>query len=118
MAQLETIGRENWQELLAAPVAYLMLGKGDCEHCAKWTAELTAFLASDAAAEFEGVRFGKMLLETPGLGAFKKANPWLAGIEHLPFNLLYQNGEQVKDWPGGGLDRLQNRLRRITGASA
>lgn len=117
MATLEIIGGGEWEDLLVAPIAYLMLGKSDCEHCGKWTDDLQAYLAGDEAAEFAGVRFGKMLLETPGLGGFKKANPWLAAIEHLPYNLLYHNGAKVKDWPGGGLDRLQNRLRRITGTA-
>ena len=31
--------------------------------------------------------------------------------EELPFNQLYVNGERSKAWPGGGLDRLVDRLR-------
>jgi len=112
MATLELLDRETWEAFTQAPLAFLMLGKKDCEHCAKWTDELTAFLAADT--EFAAARFGKLLIDTPGLGAFKKANPWLAEVEVLPYNLLYQAGQRVKDWPGGGIDRLVNRLRRIT----
>jgi len=112
--ELEAVGRENWEELVNAPVAYLMLGKGDCDHCAEWTAELKTFLESEDGKEFEGVRFGKMLLETPGLGGFKKANPWIAGLTGLPHNIVYVNGEQKKEWSGKGLSRLLNRLRRFT----
>lgn len=116
--EIEVIGRDNWEALVAAPIGFLMLGKGDCDHCAEWTTELKTFLESDEANEFAGVRFGKMLIETPGLGAFKKANPWLAKLTGLPHNLIYVNGEQKKDWAGAGLDRLVNRLRRFTGERA
>ncbi len=116
---VETIGRDNWEALAAEPVAFLMLGKGDCEKCATWTDALNVYLGGDEAAEFAGVRFGKMLIETPGLGAFKKANPWLAKVEGLPYNLIYVNGEIKKEWSGDGLERLQNRLRRfVTSDSA
>ena len=114
---IEVIGPDNWEAHVAAPISFLMLGKADCDHCTEWTTELKAFLASDEGNEFGGVTFGKMLIETPGLGKFKKANPWLAGLSGLPHNLIYVNGEQQKDWSGKGLDRLVNRLRRFTSAS-
>ncbi len=111
MSRLETITRENWEEFLAAPAAVLMLGKSDCPACAAWSEELGAFL--DGGTEWTSVRFGKLLLDQPGLGAFKKANPWLADLKDLPFNLVYVEGEKVKEFLGSGTDRLSNRLRRV-----
>jgi len=111
MSRLESIDGSNWQGFTAAPRAVLMLSKTDCENCAAWTKELTDFLESDR--EYADVRFGKMVLNQPGLIEFKKANPWLADVDVLPFNVIYVDGERVKSFAGGGLERLTNRLARV-----
>jgi hypothetical protein len=109
--ELESLDGSSWPEFIASPRAVLVLGKTDCEKCAKWSAELVEFLASDE--EFADVRFGKMMLDQRGLIDFKKANPWLAEVDVLPFNILYTNGEKQKAFAGGGIDRLLNRLRKL-----
>ena len=111
MGRLETIDGGNWQAFIESPRAVLMLGKSDCANCARWTEELTTFLEADS--EFSEVRFGKMLLDQRGLIEFKKANPWLAEVDVLPYNVIYGAGERLKSFAGGGLDRLLNRLRRL-----
>ena len=112
MSRLETIAGGNWEDFLSAPSAVLMLGKSDCPACVAWTKDLETFLEADG--EWARVRFGKMLLDQPGLGGFKKTNPWLAELEALPMNLIYIDGEKVKDFLGSGVDRLVNRLRRLS----
>jgi hypothetical protein len=112
-ARLEAIDGRSWEAFVAAPAAVLMLGKSDCEACKAWTAELEGFLAKDD--RFSQVRFGKVLLDTPGLASFKRANPWLAGLDSLPFNVIYVKGERVKEFAGGGIERLVNRLERALG---
>ncbi len=114
MSRIETIDKANWDAFVSSPVAFLMIGKSDCGNCATWTEELNAELAD--ASTWSDVRFGKLLVDTPGLGFFKKANPWLADVEVLPFNVLYKDGKIVKKWPGGGYARLDNRLEGITTA--
>ena len=109
--QIEQLDRDTWKAFLEAPRAVLVLGKTDCDNCSRWSAELDEFLAGDE--EFADVRFGKMMLDQRGLIEFKKANPWLAEIDVLPFNVLYADGEKRKTFAGGGLDRLLNRLRKI-----
>jgi hypothetical protein len=111
MRSVELLTRETWKEFLAAPLAVLMLAKSDCERCAAWTEELNAFLGTaDAPPD---VRFGKLYLDKPGLIEFKKANPWIAEVDDLPFNVIYASGERVKSFAGSGLDRLRSRLRRV-----
>ena len=61
------------------------------------------------------MRFGKVLLDKGGLGAFKKANPWVAEVKDLPTNAIYVNGELKKQFAGGGTQRLVNRLERLLG---
>jgi hypothetical protein len=116
MSRLETVDGGNWRDFIAAPVAVLMIGKSDCGACAAWTEELEQFLATDG--EWSHVRFGKMLVDKGGLIEFKRASPWLADVDELPFNQLYVAGERAKAWPGGGLDRLVTRLQGVTGAKA
>ena len=110
LPELELLERSTWEDCISAPIAVLMLGKNDCAACATWTEDLSAYLASeDAPAD---VRFGKLLLDTPGLGRFKLVQPWVAEVDVLPFNAIFVNGERVKEWAGGNIDRLVNRLKR------
>lgn len=111
MAALEMLDRGNWEPFVASPVAMLMLAKADCENCAAWTEELQRFLETDR--EFGAVRFGKLYLDQGGLLGFKKRNPWLAEVDALPMNVIFRNGERVKTWAGGGVDRMANRLRGV-----
>jgi hypothetical protein len=116
MSRLESIDARNWEEFVGSPAAVLMLGKSDCEACKAWTDELLAFLEQDQA--WRHVRFGKLLLDTPGLVAFKRANPWLAEVDALPFNVIYVGGKPVKRFAGAGTDRLVSRLAGAVGAPA
>lgn len=111
MAELETITGENWRDFVAAPLAVLIIGKTDCEKCSEWSDELSPFLAG--TTEFADVRFGKLMLDTRGLIEFKKENTWIADLHVLPYNVIYQNGDRVKEYAGGGLQRLESRLRRL-----
>lgn len=111
MSRLEKLDRTNWREVTEAPLGVLMLSKSDCATCQAWTEELEAFLADDQ--EFTDVRFGKLLLDQPGLVEFKRENPWVSEVDALPFNILYAGGAQKKTFAGKGVDRLVNRLRNL-----
>jgi hypothetical protein len=112
-AQLEEIDGLTWEPLLAAPWSVLVLGKSDCEHCASYTEELRTFLAGDAT--YGDVRFGKILLDRGGLVSFKRANPWIAELDVLPYTVIYRQGEKVAEFAGGGIGRLVARLTRVRG---
>lgn len=109
--RLEILTPQTWEEFTRAPLAVMMLGKSDCEACQSWSAELTAWLAGPDAPK--DVRFGKLLLDQPGLISFKRANAWIAECDVLPTNVIWRHGERLKTWPGGGLDRLTNRLESL-----
>jgi hypothetical protein len=111
MSRLEHLDGRTWEDFLGAPVAVLMLGKSDCEACASWTAELEGFLDEDA--EWARVRFGKILLDKGGMIAFKRAHPWIAELDVLPFTQIFVNGERWKSFAGGGVDRMLTRLRQL-----
>ena len=109
--RLETLAGDAWRGLVAAPVAVLTIGKRDCEACARWSEELERFLATDR--EWTETRFGKIVLDAGGLADFKRANPWLAAVDDLPFTRIYVGGEAVRSFAGGGLERLLGRLRTV-----
>ena len=110
MKRLEDLEPSSWEEFLASPRAVLVLGKSDCDACSRWSAELGEWL--DEPSRWPDVRFGKLMLNTPGLIAFKRANPWVASLDMLPHTIVYKNGEKAKEFAGGGVDRLETRLRR------
>lgn len=116
MSRLEVVDGENWRDLLAAPAAVLVLGRSDCAACGMWTEELESFLAADENDTGNGdgkwmhVRFGRLLLDQPGLLEFKKAHPWIAEVCELPTNLLFLKGVKKKTWLGGRASRLEERL--------
>jgi hypothetical protein len=113
MSRIEVLDASSWESFLASDTAVLILAKTTCENCARWAAELDAALVDEGL--FPEVRFGKLYLDQRGLIAFKKANPWIAEVDDLPFNVLYAKGEKLKSFAGGGVERLSNRLRRVLG---
>ena len=114
MSRMEIIGESTWEEFTQhAGGAVLILAKSTCPACAEWTQELQAYLDEHPEA-FEGVRFGKILLDRPGLGEFKRANRWIASeVDVVPFNVIYRAGERFKLFPGKGVSRLESRLGQL-----
>jgi hypothetical protein len=109
---LELVDGQSWREFTGSGVVVLMLGKTDCEACARWTEELNGHLASGQAAP--GVRFGKMLLDQKGLTDFKREHgSWLKDVDVLPFNVIFRDGQVVKTFAGSGIERLTNRLANV-----
>lgn len=107
---LETIDDGNFEEFLASPAAFLLIGKEGCEACINWTNQL---VSSDLS--LPKVRLGKLVLGGGKLTNFKRANGvWLSHVRELPHNSIWVNGTMVKEWLGGGeVDRLTNRLEGL-----
>jgi hypothetical protein len=114
MARLEKLDGEAWRELIAAPVAVLVIGKSTCEACQSWSDELEGALGADP--DLADVRAGKILLDERGLTDFKRANPWIAELQQLPFTQIYVDGRRSKSFSGGGIERLRSRLRSLRAA--
>jgi hypothetical protein len=110
-SRLEVVDGGSWEAFVGAALSVLVLGKSECEHCATYTDELHTFLGAEAA--YPDVRFGKILLDRGGLASFKRANPWLAELDVLPYTLIYRRGEKVAEFAGGGVARLAARLERL-----
>ena len=78
-----------------------MLGKTTCAACNEWTSELDGWEST-----YSQLKIAKILLDQPGLGRFKIAHPWVAEVDMLPWNVLFIDGEIVKQWAGSGTSRL------------
>ncbi|MEL6342241.1 MAG: hypothetical protein AAFV53_03860 [Myxococcota bacterium] len=114
MAQIEVLDRETLPAFLESPLAVLILTKSDCGACTAWSEELAAFLSElDGGDPLTGIRYGKLILNQPGLGFFKKESLWLREVNDLPFNAIYKDGEMARSFAGSGTTRLLNRLKRL-----
>jgi hypothetical protein len=112
MGRLEMIDGSNWEEFVKSPRAVLMLAKSGCPACASFSEELTNALEAEPG-RWDGVRFGKMILDQGRLASFKRASPWLAEVKDLPYTVIFVAGERTKSFAGGGLERLDNRLQSL-----
>ena len=109
MVAIQELDAKNWEQALAAPTVLLILGKTTCQACKEWAAEL-----DDWQSTFD-IEFTKVLLDKPGLGRFKIAHPWVSEVDMLPMNVLIKDGEIVKQWAGAGIQRMENRIKRVIG---
>lgn len=50
------------------------------------------------------------MLSRPGARAFKRANPWLADLEFLPYTVLYASGVKVDEFAASRGFYLLDRL--------
>jgi hypothetical protein len=108
MFELETLDSKSWKEFLSSPKAVLIISKIGCISCDVWTQELSDWLGSENPST--DVRFGKILLDAPRLTEFKIENRWIQNISILPHNSIFIDGKQVCQWPGKGIEKLQNYL--------
>lgn len=108
--RLTYLDGDNWEEFMEGERVVLTLGKTDCAACHDFEGELKDFLAEDD--EWTDVRFGKIVLDQRGLLGFKKANPWLAEVDALPYTVIFADGDQQKAFAGGGINRLVKRMSK------
>ena len=110
MSTIERLNNENWSAFINAPVAVLILGKSDCAPCDSWTTKLGEWLGTGEHPA--NVRFGKTLLDEPGMTSFKQSQSWIAMVDVLPFNAIYVDGVREEEWSGGSLSRLKTKLEQ------
>lgn len=100
---------DDVSELVKRERAVLFVTRSDCESCRRYENEIAA--AADAG-ELDGVPVGKVLLNQPGCLQFKKDNPWLRTLTHLPFTLIYERGKTVDAFATSKVSYLVERLDR------
>jgi len=110
MATLELLDEDTWEFFLNAPVSVLVLSKNDCNSCLQLADELRVWLTTEGVPS--NVRFGKLMLDHPGMGRFKIAHPWVSSVDIMPFTAIFVNGERVSEWGGSNLSRFQNQIQQ------
>ena len=111
MVVLEELDESTWQAFLNAPISVLMLSKNDCPSCLQLSKELTDWQSMEPV--HANIRFGKIMLDSSGMGRFKIAQPWISNIDIMPFLAIFVNGERVMEWGGRNLSYLQNQILQI-----
>jgi hypothetical protein len=108
---IKTVDDGNWCEFVDSPVSVLLLSVSTCPACAAWEEELTSWIAQQR--RWAGVRFGKVILDSSAVAAFKRDNEWLDEISGLPSTVVFVNGEPQASFAGGGVSRLERRLEAL-----
>ena len=58
---------------------------------------------------------GKLVLDRGGSANFKRANPWVAGLAHLPYTVLYQRGRRIAEFAASKASYLIERVEDAFG---
>jgi hypothetical protein len=86
---------ETVESVINAPRGALILAKDDCGSCAEYEAEIQRLQDRELLGDLV---VGKLMLTQPGSRAFKRSNRWLGTLDHLPYTVLYANGEKVDEF--------------------
>ena len=89
------VNDQNLKDVVEADLGVLILAKSDCGYCASYEQDILQLIGR---GKLQGVTIGKLVLDAPGSGRFKRDNPWLAGLKTLPYTLLYRKGERVDEF--------------------
>ena len=81
--------------VINAPHGALILAKDDCGSCAEYESEIQRLQDRELLGHLV---VGKLVLTQPGSRAFKRSNPWLSTLDHLPYTVLYASGEKVDEF--------------------
>jgi hypothetical protein len=86
---------ETVESVINAPRGELILAKDDCDSCAEYEAEIQRLQDRELLGDLV---VGKLMLTQPGSRAFKRSNAWLSALDHLPYTVLYANGEKIDEF--------------------
>ena len=111
MATLELLDEETWEPFINAPISVLILSKDDCKGCSQLSDELGVWFSTEHVPS--NIRYGKIMLDHPGMGRFKITHHWVSNIDIMPFIALFVDGERVSEWSGGNLSLFQRQIRQV-----
>ncbi len=99
------VSDETYEQFIAADRAALVLAKDDCEYCQAYEQGIRR-LQSEGLLD---LAVGKIVLTRPGCRQFKRENPWLRGLDFLPYTILFRAGEKVDEFPASNATYLAER---------
>jgi hypothetical protein len=111
MATLELLDEETWEPFINAPISVLILSKNDCNACSQLSDELGVWFSTEHVPS--NVRYGKIMLDNPGMGRFKITHRLVLNVDVMPFMAIFADGERVSEWSGGDFSRFQRQIRQV-----
>tara|TARA_B110000881_G_C18362646_1_gene407149 strand:- start:77 stop:427 length:351 start_codon:yes stop_codon:yes gene_type:complete len=111
MATLELLDEETWEPFINAPISVLILSKNDCNACSQLCDELGVWFSTEPIPS--NIRFGKIMLDHPGMGRFKITHRWVSNVDVMPFMAIFVDGERVSEWSGSNLSRFQRQIQQV-----
>ncbi len=112
ISAIREVNDQNLAEVVEAERGILILTKSTCGACAIYQAQIEERLER---GELDGLPIGKLVLDRGGAANFKRANPWLAGVAHLPYTVLYQRGQRVDEFAASKASYLIERVEDAYG---
>jgi len=112
---VNTVNDESLAALLDAEQTVLILTRCANRPCDSYLQDIERQMAD---GELEGTNVAKIVLDEAGAEQFKRDNPWLATMHHLPFTLLYSGGRKVDAFATSSGDYLLERMAHAYDARA
>lgn len=105
---LRSVTHDDNRDVADAEQGVLILTRTDCANCAGYQREIVKL---GDEGKLDGMVLGKIELDLPGAGRFKRDNPWLREIEYLPYTLLYDHGTITDRFAASKGSYLVERIR-------
>ena len=99
-----------YDELPTHPLVLVVIGRPSCDDCTEWREVLNQWRPKQET--YTRLEVVHLNLNSPLGVRFCEENEWTAHINFIPFNVLYEEGEPIDQWPGGSLDRLISSLEK------
>ena len=98
----------SYERLPDQPLLLVVIGRPSCDDCKAWTEALEQWSPQpELEARLEVVH---MDLDSKVGQQFCEDHQWAEHISFIPFNVLFQYGEPVDQWPGGNVERLMTGI--------
>lgn len=98
---------ENVATVTGADRGVLILAEESCAACRSYTEDIRGLEEDGCLGD---VVIGKIVLDRPGSGQFKRGNPWLRSLEHLPHTIVFKAGVKVDEFAASRGRYLVERL--------
>lgn len=98
---------ENVEMVTGAERGVLILAEDSCAACRSYGEDMNGL---EERGRLEGVVIGKMVLDKPGSGRFKRDNPWLRDVDVLPYTIVYKRGRKIDEFAASRGSYLLERI--------
>lgn len=94
----------GYRDLAAQPLLLVVIGRDSCDDCKAWREVLTQWVPESKIEALLNVVH--LDLDSKVGQQFCRDHQWTEHISFIPFNVMFQYGKPVDQWPGGTVERL------------